>query len=518
MKKELHLASRRKFVSGAGFASAGIFMGASGAGSLCCAGNPSPGETGSISYRKDLPLADAYDVVVCGGGPSGCAAALAARREGLKTLLVEGMGQLGGMAVTGLVTHWLGGRTQEGEWVVGGIFKSLAEEAAQKGYALIPSLNPKEKYHPFGWFNWFIHGIPLDPCKVDLFLDEKMEEAGVDVLLQTQFVDVIADGNRLSHLVIFNRSDMMAVPVKAVIDATGNADVAFRSKCDTVRGRKRDGGTAPPSLIFHVYNVDQEALMKGVLEIGDPKLRPLIRSLREKGIWDSPTDIFVCTQTPNNGEFFINNNAIFGGVDGTDGKSVAEALVTGRKQIRKLMEIYRSYFPGFKDARLKAVAPQLGVRESRRICGDFMLKVEDLSKDRFFDDCIGFSMYGWDLGDPVTGKQVFADDRASGLTYTVKKGLSTPLPYRMMIPKPVANLICPGRAVSVEGQVLGPVRVMAPCMAMGEAAGVAVSQVVKRNVSFDSVDIAALRERLRNTGAILDKEALPPIYPRVDQV
>src|SRR5690606_36503937 len=98
----------------------------------------------------------------------------------MKTLVIEAMGQLGGMAVTGLVSQWLGGRTQEGEWVVGGIFKSLAEEATERGFALTPHLIPGDKYHPYVWFNWFIHGIPLDPFGMDLFLDEKMEEAGVE--------------------------------------------------------------------------------------------------------------------------------------------------------------------------------------------------------------------------------------------------------------------------------------------------------------------------------------------------
>ena len=102
-----------------------------------------------IIYKQNIPVAGEYDVVVCGGGPSGCTAALSSKREGLKTLLAEGMGQLGGMAVTGLVSHWLGGRTQEGEWVVGGLFKSFAEEAASLGYAVLPKLQQDKDYQPY---------------------------------------------------------------------------------------------------------------------------------------------------------------------------------------------------------------------------------------------------------------------------------------------------------------------------------------------------------------------------------
>ena len=191
----------------------------------------------------------------------------------------------------------------------------------------------------------------------------------------------------------------------------------------------------------------------------------------------------------------------------------------GRKEIHKLMNIFRKYIPGFEKARIKTIAPQMGIRETRRIIGDFVLTVEDLAQDLEFDDCIGFSMYGWDLPDPDKPSiQPFADDKVTGYKYKIRKGLSTPLPYRIMIPRPVRNLICPGRAVSVEGQVLGPVRVMAPCMAMGEAAGMAAEQVIKNGISFSKINIKILREKLKKAGAIVDKKQLPAIHPRVDQI
>lgn len=471
-----------------------------------------------ISYKSNISEFGEYDVVVCGGGPSGCAAALSAGRAGLKTLLIESMGQLGGMAVTGLVSQWLGGRTQEGEWVVGGIFKELAEEATSKNHALLPLLNHDEKYHPFGWYDWFIHGIPLDPFSVDMFLDEKMEEAGVDVLLHTQIVDVMTKNNIITHVVVFNRSGLIAVPARAVIDATGNADVAARSGCETIKGRKEDGKMTPSSLIFHVYDVDQEELTQGIEKERDPKFRNLINQLKDQGEWNFPYDIFICTQLPQKGEFYINTIRLIG-VDGTDGESISDGMKRGRKEIHELMRIFKKYFPGFKDAKIKAIAPQLGIRETRRIVGDFILTVEDLQTDKSFDDCIGFSMYGWDLPHPdKPSEQPFADDEVTGYKHKVTKGLSTPLPYRMMIPKPIKNLICPGRAVSVEGQVLGPVRVMAPCMAMGEAAGLASRQVIESAVSFGSINIQLLRNQLRENNAIVDWEKLPPIYPRKDQV
>ena len=160
--------SRRTFVRRIGAAAgSGLFLGAG-----VTASNAAKSEPGLICYERSIPETRAYDAVVCGGGPSGCAAALAAKREGLTVLLVEGQGQLGGMATSGMVSQWLGGRNQKGEWVVGGLFRSIAEEAASQGHALLPRLDPAKKYHPFGWFNWFIHGVPIDPYGVARFLDE----------------------------------------------------------------------------------------------------------------------------------------------------------------------------------------------------------------------------------------------------------------------------------------------------------------------------------------------------------
>ena len=506
--------SRRTFVKRVGAAAgSGLLLGAGPA-----AANAAKSDTGQVRFERSIPVGRTYDVVVCGGGPSGCAAALAARREGLTVLLVEGQGQLGGMATSGMVSHWLGGRNQRGEWVVGGLFRAIAEEAASRGCALLPKLDPAKKYHPFGWFNWFIHGVPIDPYGVARFLDEKMKSFDVDVLLLTQVVDVLTDGDRISHVVTFNKSGLAAVPARAVIDATGDADMAARSGCEYVKGRREDGLMTPATLEFHVSHVDQAKLTSYVEEQRDPKLRNKIKELRQLGVWTFPYDIFICTQLTQPDTFYVNTIRLVG-IDGTDGGSITKGMIRGREEIEKLIAILREHVPGFEHVQLKAVAPLLGVRETRRIVADWMMTVRDLSEGKEFPDTIGFSMYGWDLPDPKKPSvQPFAtDDARQGYRYTVKKGLTTPLPYRIMIPCPIRNLICPGRAVCVERQVLGPVRVMAPCMAMGEASGIAARQVVSAGVPFAQVDIQQLRQRLRGVGAIVDEVALPSIAPRVDQ-
>lgn len=505
--------SRRTFIKHASLAAgSGLLVGARNA----LAEAPAA-KADQLRYKRSIPIGRGYDVVVCGGGPSGCAAALAARREGLSVLVVEGQGQLGGMATSGLVSQWLGGRNQKGEWVVGGLFREIALEAAERGCAVLPKLDPVEKYHPYGWLNWFIHGVPLDPYGVARLLDEKMKWASADVLLLTQAADVVVDSNRITHVVTFNKSGLTAVPARAVIDATGDADVAARSGCEYVKGREEDNLMTPATLEFHVSHVDKQKLTSYIEEQRDPKLREKIKELREQGIWTFPYEIFICTQLTEPDTFYVNTIRLVG-VDGTDGRSVSEGMVRGREEVEKLFNILREHVPGFEKAQMKTVAPLLGVRETRRIVADSMMTVEDLSKGQEFADTIGFSMYGWDLPDvKKPSVQPFANDSREGYKYKVKKGLSTPIPFKVMIPRPIQNLICPGRAVCVERQVLGPVRVMAPCMAMGEAAGVAAREVVSSGLPFADVKIAPLRERLRQVGAIVDENALPKIEPRVDQ-
>ena len=470
----------------------------------------------TLPYSRQLSVLTPYDVVVCGGGPSGCAAALAARREGLRVLLVEDQAQLGGMATSGLVSHWLGGRTQEGEWVIRGLFRTLVEEAAACGCAIKPRLTDGRVYHPHGWLPWFIHGIPIDPFAMARFLDEKFLRAEIDVLYETRVIDAQIRDSRITHVILQNKSGVQAVPATAVIDATGDADVAAFSGCQVVAGRESDGLMAPASLTFHLYNVDHQALGNTIETRRNPKFRDTISELRKTGEWPFPYDIFISVQLLQQDVAMINTMRLTG-VNGLDGRSRTNGLIEGRKEAYALLDIFRKHFPGFRNAEMKSIATLLGIRETRRIQADFCLRVADLVEGTEFDDTIGFSMYGWDLPDPhKPSLQPLIDETAGNFVNKVEKMLCTPIPYRIMVPRPILNLLCPGRAVCVERDVLGPLRVMAPCMAMGEACGTASAQIVNERVSAAAVDVPRLKNRLREVGVLVDRQRLPPISPRVD--
>ena len=456
---------------------------------------------GRLSFQRDLPIHEPYDVVVCGAGPSGTAAALAARRVGMKVLIVEGQGQLGGMGTSGLVSHWLGGRPSDcSRWVVGGIFRAFAEEAQRRGFALIPMPDKSKKYQPHGWYGGLLHGIPFDPHVMAGFLDEQMIAAGVDVLLLTQVVDAVVEAGRISHVVIFNKSGLAAVPATAVVDATGDADMAARCGCEVQSGRESDGLMTPATLQFHVDNVDQDALSRYIHENDSPRFREVIRRLREKDEWPFPYEIFISVQLQEKGTMMINTSRLVG-IDGTDGRSITEGMIRGRTETQQLLAIMQKHFPGFQNARLKDVAPLLGVRETRRIKGPFTLTVEHLVEGDDFDDTIGLSSYGWDLPDPKRPSHQPLSGKVR------RKRPVTPIPYQIMVPQPVENLICPGRAVSVERDVLGPLRVSAPCFAMGEAAGLAARQVVQDKRAFGEINVSTLRLELAKHGAVLDPDA-----------
>lgn len=445
-----------------------------------------------------------FDVVVCGGGPAGCAAAIAAARQGMKTLLLEGQGQLGGMGTSGLVSHWLGGRTKDCKrWSVGGIFRELSERGVVQGVAILPAPEVNS-VSPHGWQQGgqLVAGVPFDPYGMAALLDEVMAEAGVEVGFFSRVVDVIVDKEKISHVIFHNKSGFQAAAAATVIDATGDADVAALSGCATVLGREEDRLMTPVTLQMHLDHVDVERIKTYVNARTKGGYRWLdeIQTLMDQGEWPFSYNRLISVQLTDADTFMVNTSRLTG-CDGTNGASVSRAMAQGRRESLQLLAILRRHIPGFGHARIKAIAPLLGVRETRRIVGDFALTVEDLVSGRGFEDTIGFSSYGWDLPDPKKPSyQPFHEKK-------VQTPELTPIPYRVMLPRGIGNLICPGRAVSCQRDVLGPLRVMAPCMAMGEAAGIAAARCAIESRPLAQVDITMLKNTLRQAGAVVDMPA-----------
>ncbi len=448
-------------------------------------------------YTKKIKNEEkAYDLIVCGGGVSGFSTALAAAEEGVKVLLIERDACIGGVATKGLVNHILGGRTYDrGELItsIGGVYerleKRLLEESAAIDVNDVDFSNP-----PHGWFDTLAAGVIIDGEKAKLVFEQFLSENGVDILYNTNVVDVVKESDdKIDGLIIHNKGGLSFVRGKYFADTTGDADICAFADCPYLVGDE-NGNVAPASLELHVDHVDHKELSEYMKETNDRRFKKLIHPLRSQGIWDFPYEIFISVMLTERDVFMINTNRMVG-IDALDARSVTQGIIDARKENYKLLEIMRRYFPGFKNARIRSIAPALGIRESRRIVGEYVLTVDDLANEKAFDDAIAYSVYGWDLPDPKKPSLQPDEDK--------HKSLYTPIPYRCMLPKNVGNLIVAGRCISVERPVLGPIRVMAPCIAMGEAAGYATKLALECDAAYKDVDIAALRERILLKGGKL---------------
>jgi hypothetical protein len=412
------------------------------------------------------------------------------------------------MGTSGLVSHWLGGRTNDcAQWVVGGIFRELSEGAEKKGIALLPKPEPDKGYSPHGWNSpnggSLTSGVPFDPFLMATFLEEKLLAAGVQLLYMTRVVDVAVEGGRIVHAVLHNKSGFSAVRAAAFIDATGDADIAALSGCRTILGREEDRLMTPVTLQVHMDHIDSKALAAYINTHDATRFLKEIEELTAKGEWPFSYNRFISVRMLDDDVFMVNTTRITG-IDGTDGASVTKGMIQGRKEIEQLLGIMRKHIPGCAEARIRAVASLLGVRETRRIQAGFSLSVADAAGGTDFSDAVGHSSYPWDLPDPLKPSYQPLHDKPLAM-----RRPTVPIPFRIMLPEPVKNLICPGRAVSVERHVLGPLRVMAPCMAMGQAAGTAAvlslaSAAKGSSVDFSALDAEALRRSLRQAGCFVD--------------
>lgn len=446
-----------------------------------------------------------YDVIVCGGGTAGCVAALAAARAGKKILLVERQSQFGGMGTSGLVCHWLGGRSFDTDrWVVGGLFRELTEAAVERGVACLPRARDftDVPYTPYGQFKGpLLAGVPFDPVGMICLLEQALLDEEVDCLLQCHVQAVTQHDGRVESVTLIGKDGTREVGAKAFVDATGDADVAAQAGAPFVIGDEEDGDIAGVSLMLQLEGVDEARFMAAMIAEDDPRHRQRLADLQARGLLDIPLHILVFVKLNRDGRFMVNGNWAPAG-DALSSEWRSQAMMDLRVRLPHLIEVFRTHFPSLEKCYLRSVASDLGVRETRRITGLRRLTVAEVQAGVSTEDAIGLSCYGWDLGgsrnvgQPMHGKP---------------KPEVVPIPYGIMVPKGVENVICPGRAVSVERQVLGPLRVMAPVMAMGEAAGLAAAQVVDEGCTFAALDCRALQSTLRKQGAILSAADTQPL-------
>jgi len=446
---------------------------------------------------RAIPVRSSVDVLVVGGGPSGLIAAQAAADDGLKVTLIESRSFVGGNMTIGLpVLGFLG---QKGNQIIKGLPQKFIDRLKEK--------NAASEHRPCPLHMSLTLVEPEAVKNVGL---EMLLESGVDVLLYVFCVGVVMEGNHLNGVIIESKSGREVILAKTIIDCTGDADVAYRAGVECEQGNE-NGGVQPPTLMFCLGGVDTEKLRLSISQ--EPRtyltdfipneyfgqnnqfivvgLRSLIQKAQADGL-NLPTERTIVITGLREGEIWVNMTRV-NGVDGTDPASLSFGEAEGRRQIHDIQKYLINYVPGFENAYFTKMAPFIGIRETRRIVGKYIMTAADVLNCGRFDDAIAVASYPLDLHHPQGGGCTL---EWCGDCYDI--------PYRSLIPEKIENLIVAGRCISSTHEAMSAIRVMAPCMAMGEAAGRAAKLAIRSGVLPSQLNVDELRSELTAKGAFLN--------------
>jgi hypothetical protein len=440
--------------------------------------------------ERSINLNDTYDVIVLGGGPAGCTAATAAAREGAKTLLVEATGCLGGMGTSGLIPAWCPFSDKEKI-----IYKGLAEKVfseAKKGMEHVDS----------DAMDW----VPIDPELLKRIYDDMVTGAGADVLFNTTFSAVEMDGNdTVSVIILSNKHGLEAYKAKVFIDCTGDADLAAWAGAEFQKGDDKDGDMQPATHCFVFSNVDEYGYRHGE-RLHPSNLKSPAYDIAKSEKYNLIEDTHLCNNIIGPGTVGFNAGHLWD-VDNTDPISVSKALMKGRKMAAQFRDALAEYHPkAFANAFLVSTGALMGIRETRRIIGDYVITAEDYLEKRSFEDEICRNSYYIDIHHAHKDVEKVKSGRAENEKQCARyaKGESHGLPYRCLTPKGLKNVLVAGRSISCDRLIQGSVRVMPVCLAMGEAVGMAAVHATKlEKVNVHDIDVQYLRKRIVEEGGFI---------------
>ncbi len=430
--------------------------------------------------QSEFPVAASAEVVIVGAGPAGCAAALAAARNGARVVVLEQTGAPGGMATSGLVPMFspVADRCRQ---FYGGIFAALNAELCRR---------MNRPVEPEAW-------QPIDAEKLKRILDEWLAAAGAEIIYCAKTCHVFRQDRRITGVLAAFSNGLGVVRGQTFIDATGDGLLAMLSGAEFECGDP-DGNTMSPTLCAQFAGIDFERYYPSWKAGHDD--RYFWRLLQQTGKAPLEEHHLVCMKQITATTATSNIGHIYGG-NTMEPRQLSDCYREGRRIAAIFERFYREHVPGFERAVLVNTASLLGVRESRRICGDYRLRFDDYQARREFSDGIGRCNYPVDIHactlDANSQRQVEARMEETRL----KPGESYAIPLRAMLPCGLDNLIVAGRSVSADRPMQSSLRVMPPCFVMGEAAGVAAQLAGMQPVR--SVDTALLRQRLLAGGAIL---------------
>lgn len=425
----------------------------------------------------------AFDVAVIGGGPSGCAAAIAAARDGARTLLVESGYMLGGAGTLGLVPCW--GPFSDRRRIISG---GLAERIGRRAVEAAP--------YRTGGLDW----QPVNHEELKRIYDELVTEAGVTVWFGSTLVGAECSGKRVQHVTVARKKQLCAVSAGVFIDCTGDGDLAAAAGAEILCGGDEYGEVQPATLCFVLANVDTGEFLRHP--------RPSLKELREvadRSRYPLLGDLHLVTFLVGPGLVGFNAGHLW--ADHTRPENLDRAVIEGRRIAAEYCRAMREYFPAFREAFLCQTAGILGVRESRRIVGDYLLTIDDYLACRSFPDDIARNAYPID----IHTRQSEIDSVLNGANVAMNRrrhyapGESHGIPYRCLTVKGFDNLLAAGRCISTDHEVQASIRIMPVCLTTGEAAGCAAAIAVQRHCGdAHAVNAAFLRSRLKSYGACVD--------------
>lgn len=436
-----------------------------------------------------------YDVVVAGGGLAGCCAAVSASGQGMRVLLIERYGFLGGMATAGLVNPFMPYNTynEKGEPVTvnnAGLFKRILDELDKRGalYSQVKSDTDKEKDNVWGGSHIkheSKHTFNEEILKK--ILDEMMETAKVDVLFHSYIFSVNKKGSNVYSISTAGKSGVIEHKAAFFIDATGDADICAMSGNEFQIGRKEDGKCQPMTLCFRIGNADPYMAKRIIY---DPEMRMDLnekyKKLQREGKISNRRENVLIFPHMGNGVVHFNSTRIIGR-DPLNPYELSKAETEGRKQAAELLEFFKENVPGFEKSILLQTSPQIGVRESRRIKGIYAITQEDLINCIKFKDSIARGCYPIDIHNPV-GQGTVIKNIPPGDYYTI--------PYRSIVPDNLDNVIVAGRPVSSSHEAHSAIRVMPICSNIGEAAGLAAAICIKEKIKGSQLNAVNLQKKL----------------------
>lgn len=446
----------------------------------------------TISYNgKKIPVLYSVDVCICGGGPSGTAAAVNSAKNGAKTLLIERGIALGGLGVLGCVYPFMDTHAPDSDTPY---LVELKNRLRGKG------IEPFDGVTQQTWHN---------PEILAEIHDEMCEESGADILYQTVVVDSITSGGKISAVIVQTIAGLAAIKSKIFIDATGDAYLSRISGVDYERGYEKTGNNQPLSFRFEMGGIDTEKLYKHVaielqedwcksklpyFEIAEAmhrKQRYKLEELMARGVetgeitQEEAEYMQGYTIIGKNGVMSMNCPEIPVKFKATDPISYSKAVSFGRKMMRNIARYLVKHLPGFENAFISREAVMLGARESWRIKGKYYLVEDDYHNQSRFKDAI--CRTAW-----------FIDAHGEKISEKLPKGGFYEIPYRSLITDKISNLIVVGRCISASFILQASMRIQPTCISIGEAAGIAAAYGFKNNIAVNLIEWDKIPESKRS--------------------